>query len=330
MGARVVVLVRNQTSLAAEGIVDLDGQAHERWLIVVKACFVLTGSAPRPMPTTVERAERFLPDGALACPSDFRPERVGTDVILAGTAVAPKVGATAFDASLELEGRLVKLRCNGPRAWERHGTELRMSHPGPVDRVPLTAAMAFGGAGEPRNRAGRGRPIAVGAEEAGVLLPQIEWADDLVTSAAARPEPALVAGIASHCESRLRLAGTYDAAWTRNRAPLPPVDRAPGYASVAPSRLAFSPALTGGGSVMLENLGRAGSRSLALPRVIPRLLFEGTWVAMSLDLIVLDVDADTVALTFGASLDIAGRLDDRLVVDVTERRVVPLGERGQA
>lgn len=319
--------IRNRTGSAAEGVIDLDASGRERWLIAIKACFLVGQGTAEAHPASIERVDRTHPDGSLAAPSDFRAARVGTDVIVRGTALAPDGPVASFPASLQVDDRCVKLQVSGPRRWRRDGDALRATEAEPIGRVALTASLAFGGPGDQRNPAGQGAPERGAERREEADLPQIEWSDDRVMSADSRPDPALLGGVPAHWEPRRLFGGTYDAAWVRSRAPLPALDRDDRFFRAADERLSFSRPLRGGEAVVLDNLGRAGRRSFSIPRVAPRLLFEGRWLAPSLDLVVLDVDDDRVSLTFGAWLDVADRLDDRLVVHVTERRVFPSDER---
>lgn len=324
--------IRNRSRFAAEGVVDLDVDGRERWLIAVKALVTLDEDQPRTVEAAkIVRADRFAASGALEEAADMRAEEVGTDVLLRGTAIAPSGPASSFSASIRIGDRAVAMRCSGPRRWRRDGDRAVASEPEPVATVALAAELAFGGAGERRNPAGRGfMPSDDTTELERVELPLLEWSDDLLQDPAGRPEPAVVSGISPHWLPRLAFAGTYDASWARSRAPLPARDRDARFFCAATERLWFAGGLRGGEALELENLGRPGRRTWTLPRLAPRLFFEGTWIVPRLDLVVLDVDRNDVTLTFGAALDIDGRIDDRLALDVTERMVAPLGGRAGA
>lgn len=306
---------------------DLDTAGRERWVVAVKATYRIGEAGTALQSSAIHRVDRTADDGALAVAADFRPVRVGTDFLVRGTAIAPAGPTRSFSATLEVDGRAAVLHVSGPRVWKREADALTPSEASLISSAPLVTSLAYGGKLDVRNPTGVGSRGGESDDLEGCALPQIEWADQLVTTPESRPSPALLGGIAASWEPRREHAGTYDDGWVRSRAPLPADDRDDRFFRAATERLAFARPLRGGEIISLENLGRPGRRTLAIPRIAPRLLFEGSWTTPLLDLVVLDVDADEISLTFGAAIDIADRLDERLVLHVTERTLIQHAER---
>ncbi|MFO0553970.1 MAG: DUF2169 domain-containing protein [Polyangiaceae bacterium] len=122
--------------------------------------------------------------------------RVGTDVIVLGSALCPKPTiATRVEVSVGPYD--VKLDVFGDRVWEGPGDALIPSAPVPFDHMPIIYARAFGGPapGEYgtlpyyKNPTGKGFYLRSG-DARGKPLPNIEWADKHLDVWDGKPDPA--------------------------------------------------------------------------------------------------------------------------------------------
>ena len=205
--------------------------------------------------------------------TDMVPVKTTTDVIVAGHAHAPDSRPTTYsDAGLRV-GNLVKtLRITGDRQWGPAGA----SSPQPFTTMPLLYERAFGGvdlrSDKPerdwdwRNPVGRGFFVS-DRHARDQYLPNIEYADQLVTSWNDRPTPAGFGPIACHWQPRVSLAGTYDDDWERTRKPLVPDDLRDEFYQCAATDQRAPAFLRGGEPVWLRNLAASGDLQFALPRI---------------------------------------------------------------
>ncbi len=130
-------------------------------------------------------------------------------------------------------------------------------------------------------------------------------------------------------EPRRGYRGTFDDAWERTRAPLLPEDMDARFWNAA--QLVSARRLVGGEPIVLVNLSASGRIEATLPRVPLRLRVDDREVRPELDLVVIEPDEDRVTLTFRVSVDVTGRLDQRMPrIRIIEKRCVPLGRRTAA
>jgi hypothetical protein len=174
----------------------------------------------------------------------------------------------------------------GDRAWERGllGT-LHPGEPAEFVSMPLRWEHAFGGHNpdpdpstwEARNPVGRGFAALSGSPR-DTVLPNIEDPLHLITGVRDHPAPVGFGPVARHWQPRARYAGTYDAAWERERRPLLPNDFDLRYQRAAPVEQQVAGFLEGGEEVRLVHLHpRAAMCAFRLPVVHPtfRTQFRG-------------------------------------------------------
>lgn len=199
-----------------------------------------------------------------------------------------------------------ELRAVGARRWRRGMFGgWRATAPEPVDRVPLTWRLAWGGADDARNPLGIGRHAAPDAP-----LPQLEYADEPVPTLGGAHRPAGLGAIARSWSPRRERGGTYDEAWRRDRAPLPPDDLDPAWHQCAPDDQQL-PLPDGPLACRLTGLTPDGERRFTLPAGTLPVDFLGAdrherRRAAHLDTIVIRPDLGDLLLTWRAVTRVRG------------------------
>ena len=253
---------------------DKDG-VHE-WIVAVKATFEVKASGS--LVLADEQLEPLLvpeyngEDGAssLRYDSDLVGPKPTTDVILNGTAYAPKGRAsTEFLVSIRLGGIHKQIKVIGHRTWERRLLSNGPSAAEPITKVPIVYERAYGGFEQsdpdPINqRLDTRNPVGCGlVPQVGQALPNFEYPS-------ARQEKAGPAGfgaLASYWSPRRELNGTYDDAWQQSRYPLAPADWDPRSLLCSPPDQRPETHLEGGELVELENVTPDGLLRFTLPRM---------------------------------------------------------------
>jgi hypothetical protein len=308
----------------------------ELLVIVLKASFRLSsGRAARPTTSLpIFASDQRLPNGATRYPGDVALTRGGTDVVCLGTAYAPRgEPAQSFEVSLQVGSVSRAARVFGRRLWRRDVRDRRAFAPTPPEKFTsllLGWEHAFGGVGVAENPVGQGwqgeNPAVYEAAE----LPRIEDPKALVTRPGDRPAPVGFGAIPSHWRPRSLYGGTYDGAWKRTRAPFLPDDFDDRFFQAAAPGLTTATHLKGGEPIRLVNLTRSGLLETRVPRVAPRILVDRRRHTPTLDLVVIEPDEDRVTLTYRATVDVTGRLDDLPEVNIFELQLLPLGQRPRA
>jgi hypothetical protein len=251
--------------------------------------------------------------------ADVCLRKPGTDVVLVGQAYAPGGrAATHVDVGLRVGPVKAALRVHGDRQWTRSVGTWRSSAPRPFRTMPLVYERAFGGAdtthpdaskhaGEPRNPVGTGFCAHGSAERLdGLRLPNLEALDAPIQHWKDRPAPVGLGFIGRDWEPRRRYAGTYDARWEKERAPLVPMDFDERFHSAAaPSRVCQG-YLVGGEPVRAVHVTPGGSLAFALPRyqltLAARLQGKELQSRPVLDTVVIEPDEQRLLLTWRASI----------------------------
>jgi hypothetical protein len=256
----------------------------EKLLTVAKGTFVLRRGAaelapvPEPEARPVRAANVTWGDPVTTPPKypcDIAPLKAASDVVVVAKAHAPNARAVpAFDAGVVVGPLSKRLRVHGLRVWQANGSGL--SAPRPFVEQEIRYDAAWGGldlsdpmrpVGDMRNPVGNGwvRDVAALTHQ---MAPSIEDPAEPIRSVATRPAPAGLGPIGPHWSPRREHAGTYDEAWQRDQAPLPPSDLDPRHHQCASPGLVADPPLQGGEPVQLENLTPAGGLvRFSLPRV---------------------------------------------------------------
>lgn len=346
-------IIDNRTPMAVRCLPSEDRAGRPTVVIVAKLTWFVSpiGEASIAVPQReVRLADEATPGGgpmaSIRYPSDLVDEKPGTDVVFVGTAYPPVTGRATSERIVSLRvGPLHKaLRVFGPRVFQ--AAALGGIAPGPAAQLaptPLVYELAHGGYDDgdpnrlvmdPANPAGIGvcrTPAAL----LGRRAPQIELASD---GLGGRPcPPAGFGAIGPHWSPRRELAGTYDAAWRRDRAPLRPLDFDPRHAACAHPDLHSPAPLHGGEPVEVLGATPEGVWRFRLPPFAPtfrsrrlerdlatgRLESRGFEHATHLDTFLVDGDAGLVELTWRASLRMPRKIDHLESVTVFGAQELP-------
>jgi uncharacterized protein YjbI with pentapeptide repeats len=200
--------------------------------VVVKGTFDLVPEGECPLaeeqafPTGDEHHDDD-PERSLRYPSDLEPLKPRGECFVVGSFHAPHGQPVTQSKCAFAIGPVEKqLAVFGDRAWRRGG----FTAPKPFTEMTLSWERAFGGRGLAANPVGRG----LDADEGVVWLPNLEDPAALVLSRDHRPAPAGFGPIARTWPARMRLAGTYDERWQRERYPWFPADLDWRYFNAAP------------------------------------------------------------------------------------------------
>ena len=275
---------RNETGLAGTILAAANPDGIDSLYAVVKGTFALDRLDASGIPAPAEEqvppvlADEHHGDPAassIRVPSDMSLVKPATDVLLLGTAFAPR-GRPAewMDVTVSV-GRLRKIvRVFGDRFWRSGAGGHAATAPRPFERVPLVWERAYGGTdqardqprGEARNPVGAGFRAPDGEKPLdGLPLPNLEDPYDPVRSWKQQATPAAFAPVAPAWEPRRSRAGTYDEAWQKGRAPYLPKDFDPAFFQLAPDGLVASGYLQGGERVEVTGATPDGGLRFRLP-----------------------------------------------------------------
>jgi hypothetical protein len=310
----------------------------EAGIVIVKAAFRRhVDGTFRALPAPDWMLEdRFAGDPAwtpLVQEQDIAPGKEACDLTVAAVARAPGGQARRdWPVGVAIAGRLTYgFHVRGPAHWHRQGGRWHLAAPEPVSEVPLTYALAWGGAapgadGGPPEVA-EGNPAGRGFSNARRLngddpfaAPQI---GDLAEFMAADPaQPMMIHGVGPVAKSwlpRRAHAGTFDQAWRDLRHPRMPYDHALRFWNAAPRPLQIDGGLQGNETVRLTGIS-AGWPELPCPLPAVRLWLvpdAGTALPLTLDTVQIDV-TDPDPLAHGMTLLWRARLPDPGAVTFAE------------
>jgi hypothetical protein len=271
--------VDNRTPFAAERGWVRDRDGAEVWLVAVKCTFDIredgTTEVAAEQPPVLRAPDYHGEPGksSLRFESDLVLTKTATDVLVVGHAYAPGGRpVTQMEVGFRVGPLQKVLRVTGNRSWGASG----VASPEPFLRMPIVYERAFGGVDTQsehperdwdwRNPVGTGFAISR-ANVTGLLLPNIEYPNDQVTTWSDRPRPASFGPIASHWQPRAGLAGTYDDRWMKTRQPLVPDDFEDRFFQSVPQDQQVPGFLRGGEPVVLHQLTSGGELGFLLPRM---------------------------------------------------------------
>lgn len=250
---------------------------------------------------------------------DIAFDKPATDVVLIGSAVAAQPGVTEMDVTLRLGPLQKTVRVFGDRYWVGGIGGARITSARPFERMPLQYDRAFGGwdrtspdpashVFEPRNPLGRGYCAKGNAPAPNLALPNLEDPRNLIADLYDCPPPAGFGFTSPDWQPRAPLAGTYDDAWAKERAPLLPLDFDRRFFNAASPGLIAPGHLHGDEQVMIRGVSVAGDVRFLLPgigQIAYRLRLRGqspVELRGKLDTVVIDTDESLLHLTWRASV----------------------------
>ena len=235
----------------------------------------------------------------------------GTDIVLVGHGHAPQVGSVWVDVDLQVGDIRKVVRVYGDR-FVTGTVTYALSNPAPFERIPLVYERAFGGwdrthdderyhTFDPTNPVGvgfRGKHTVI---REGDPLPNLEDPHDPLRSATTACAAAGFGFVGPDWMPRATRAGTYDDAWTAQRAPLLPKDFSRWFFNAGSTGLVSPTYLLGNEAVHLRGATPEGYLAFWMPGVAPpKCLVSSrfgvdTVVQTNLDTVI--VDGDTKRLT---------------------------------
>lgn len=312
--------IDNRTPFAFEPVFLTDEEGRPVLVPVVKATYHIEAKgrlalSEQQVPVTLTGECRGSPAEA---GYKYEPEtalpKVATDIVLVGTAWAPRGVARELDVTFSVGQLEHTVRVIGDRRWVvRFTGGITMSDPEPFDRMPLFWERAFGGwdrsdpdpsrhALEPRNPVGTGFRRPRGKFQDGIRLPNLEDPRHRLKSWGDAPPPVGFGFVSPDWTPRAQFAGTYDADWMTRRLPALPPDFDRRFFNAAAPGLVASGHLEGGETVHITNIGPAGNLGFRLPRVPPptcTITSKGRvdeTVGTALDTVVVNTDESLVLL----------------------------------
>ncbi len=307
--------VENATPFAFEPLFVADEERRPLLVPLVKGTWDLSVSGLALAPEQLSPVLAGEPYGELETSSyRYEPEcslpKPATDVVLVGSAVAPRPGTTEMVVALQVGPLRKGVRVVGDRVFYRSLGVTGMTRPAAFERIPLQWERAFGGKGEPRNPVGVGFHPG-GRFEEGLRCPNVEDAARPFKGWGDRPPPAGFGFLSPSWEPRTRYAGTYDARWEKERAPLLPKDFDRRFLNAASPGLVADGHLRGDEPVIVAGTAAEGGSSFRLPGVPPPTVVvaragrEDATVETRLDTVIVDTDARKVFLLWRGELVLA-------------------------
>ena len=313
--------ITNATRHSATAVVLTDTDGRDVILAVARGTFALgtrrrLEPADSPAPLVYADEYRDKPgESSLAATTDFAVTKPRGDVVVLGNACAPGgKPVSSMTVSVRVGPLTAKLEVTGDRVWKKGLMGVAPGKPESFAEMPLVWERAYGGGCPSKDGKGGERftanPVGRGfwladKDAADQPLPNLSWPGDALKKLGDRPAPACFAFVSPDWESRASLAGTYDAAWERDRSPLLPKDFDPRFFNTAPAALQLERYLEGGEPVVLQGLHADGERAFELPRdrVTVDLLTPGDRLDSHpavLDTVVIDAGEGLVHLVWRA------------------------------
>lgn len=270
--------IQNNTPFAATMALFPNEQAVDTLYVLVRATFNIGKQwtlADEQIPPMVADEYWTEPgESSVKYGSDHHTGKPSSDIIMLGHACAPNgQEVKQLDVSLSVGQVHKTVRVFGDRQWHNG----RITSPKTFKTMPMVYEKAFGGeyivdgvstAVEDRNPVGQGFAGQRKVQEMnGVLLPNLEDPNNLITDIKQQPNPACFAVSAPHWKPRSAHAGTYDETWQTQRAPYLPEDFDRRFFNMAHTDLVYPGFLSGGEPVEINNMNPHGTLKFSLPHV---------------------------------------------------------------
>jgi len=312
----------NKTPFKALAVPAVCQNDNNHLVVVVKGTFSLSEKTSASLKIADEQLALFCADehwdepdkSSVRYESDLAIVKRGVDVILNGTAYSQSRQVSSLDVTLSVANHKKTIRVFGNRYWEKTNVGFVKTTPEYFESISLKYENAYGGVDEfhqnskvpgidQRNPVGKGFVISPGSEQLhGLALPNLENPDQLITNWRDRPVPAGFGSIARNWAPRHLMAGTYDAAWQKKRAPLLPKDFNEQYYSAASNGMILNHKLVGEAPVSVVNASELGTVKFKLPDIninVERSVESTTTIAPAyLDTVIIEPDEKRVVLTW--------------------------------
>lgn len=316
---------KNRTGFAFEPLLLADEEGRPLLVPILKATLRwdehgLLQQSPEQIPVNL--------GGEFSTKSDpssykYEPEvaffKPATDVVMVGSAWATTPKTTELIAGMVVGPIKKVVRVVGDRYWTKraiHGEKI--TDPEPFEQIPLCYERAFGGwdrshpdpskhTFDQRNPVGTGYRAKNGVFVEGLRLPNLEDPRHPIVKPDDRPALAGFGFISPDWQPRVSLAGTFDAAWAKQRKPLLPEDFDRRFLNAAPQDQIAPGYLRGDEPVQLVNVSPKGRLSFRLPGLEPprfriRMQTRSEELAGVLDTVVLNTDESLLLMIWRASL----------------------------
>ncbi|MGH7298088.1 MAG: DUF2169 family type VI secretion system accessory protein [Polyangiaceae bacterium] len=249
--------VLNATPLAVLDAPLLDRVGREVVLVVLKATFdvirggrVVLADEQVPVRTKDVLHDESNPRSSARYPSDVCVEKVGTDVVVVGDAVA-RQPSMFVDVAIRARDTTIPIRVNGQREYFRGILQVAVSAPVPFESMPIAYERAYGGTLDDLSDVEFRNPAGVGfarsaADLVGKPAPQIEHPGLPHRTAKDAHPPVGCGALLPHWSPRRERAGTFDDVWKATRMPLMPLDFDVRHNSVASPGLSLETPLAAG------------------------------------------------------------------------------------
>lgn len=292
--------------------------------VIVKGTFTFSMGKTEPAADQAPIAfgDSFYEDleGQVRYETDLFPFKPCTDVVLSGTAYAPKSKPTAsVEVGLKVGPVQKKLKVFGRRLWNHAGVFSRRfvpTHAEPFVNRPIRYTEAFGGMDESTGEYCAENISGIGyysektkANLAGKPLPSIEDPQELIKTPKDHPAPAGFGFYHRAWHPRATFAGTYDNSWRVERRPWYPKDFDFRFYNGAHPDLQAEGYLQGNEPVELVNLtppglSPEGTMQFDLPGIRPQCLVRRVatekpeTIPMNLDTVFIEPDQSTFCLVW--------------------------------
>ncbi len=326
--------IDNKTPFVLTWLVALDKHAAEHLVVVLKATYAIGADGALSLADPQEPlkpADEFYGEpgkSSIRREAELTPAKPATDVVLIGSAIAPKGRARQMEVSLRVGPLVKRVRVFGERRWV--GLLGMKTSPAPFERIPLIYENAYGGsdaspedekrhAHEPRNPVGRGfRAKRTRMKVRGDLLPHIEDVRTPLKRPGHAVAPQGFGFIGRNWQPRLSYAGTYDEKWMEARMPLLPLDFDERYHNGAHPDLVAKGHLVGDELVDVVGCTTGGRLQFKLPGVKPqasvRISGHKSPVALNIDTVAIDSDAMRLVLLWKGDVHVHRKLPQVEVV----------------
>ena len=338
----------NRTPFAADRAWVRDRNGAEVWLVAVKGTFdICADGTTRISDKQVEvvLAPKYSGEPAkssLLYETDLPRLKVTTDIVLNGHAYAPGgQPASIVEVGFGV-GDVAKILCvTGDRFWGNGLLGPRLAEPLPFVKMPIVYERTYGGAdlkseSEKQHTWDERNPIGTGWARVkknliGQRAPNIEDPEARIGQWGGKPRPAGFGAIPSHWVPRVKLAGTCDAKWEAERAPLLPKDFDDRFYQCAPPDQRSPQFLKGGEKVALKNLTPNGVLAFTLPRIF--LGFETDFGSEkvthrpSLHTVILEPDVPRVMMVWHTSLPCHPKVTKLQKTKIIQKTALPRPDR---